>query len=110
MKHYNFHWILIGNLEMIRAKLIIVTLLLFLCIALMDVWQTYLPYTALSICPQISQQNTVIGEQTGDSEGDSYQPRFGVFFASGNVAAHEGWVARAKQLIIMKAEKTNFGN
>lgn len=95
MKHYNFYWILIGNLETIRAKLIIVTLLLFLCIPLMDVWQTYLLYTALSICPQISQRNTVIGEQTGDSEGDSYQPRF-FFSASGNVAAHEGWVARAK--------------
>lgn len=50
----------------------------------------------------------MIGEQTGDSEGDSYQPRFFcfVFFsASSNVAAHEGWVARAKQLIIVKAEK-----
>lgn len=51
----------------------------------------------------------MIGEQTSDSEGDSYQP-LGFFSASGNVAAHEGWVARAKQLIIVKAEKTNFGN
>lgn len=61
----NINWSL--NLRKTRLTLIFVTVLLFSCIALTGVWQTYLPYHALSICPQISPWNTVIGVQTGGS-------------------------------------------
>lgn len=105
MKHYNFHWILIGDLETIRAKLIIV---LMHC----DDGRV----TDLSAVHHAVHLSTNFTAEYSDWRTNRWLWRwflsasFWVFSASGNIAAHEGWVARAKQLIIVKAEKTNSDN